>query len=347
MNELLTPISQLKLGFSASQVNFLQRQGVNTLGQFYEILQRHSSAMAKAGFSSSLLQQCRQLYRCFTQEMNFGSCIEFLPPLGFILDPKDSPTLMKHRADTQDDRLKLANYARALEDELPREYLLTDSMQEVRNQLNLGACTGFGSTSAREFLEGKALSPGFAYRGAKMLDGMPNVEGSYQEYCYQFFVEYGQLPEHAYDYERCLCNEDITPYLGDAKRFKINNYLDLMVEPKYLSVVLKAALCGMLTDEITPRPVSISLAVYESFVGDSARRFGLIPIPFEGETLHGGHAMSVAGYTELYGTTYFVVQNSWGESWAKDNPLELPGYALISEGFITQNGLVGELLMMI
>lgn len=347
MSELLTPVTQLDTRFSSKQYSFLQSKGIGTLGQFYEALQKNPLVMAKADFPVSLIQTFRQKYEVLRDVLNFGNCIEFLPPLGLILDPKDSPELMKHRADTQADRLKLANVAKKFEAELPREFLLTDLMRKVPNQLSLGSCTGFGSTSAREFQEAITLSPGFAYRGAKMIDGMPHVEGSYQEYCYRFFVEYGHLPEHEFDYDKCLCNEDIKPYLSKAKRFKIDSYLDLIVEPKHLSLVLKAALCGMLTNDITPRPVSISLAVYDSFVGESARQFGLISIPFEGETLQGGHAMAVAGYTELYDTTYFVVQNSWGETWAKDNPIGLPGYALIPEGFINQRGLVGELLMMI
>jgi hypothetical protein len=347
MNELLTPVTQLDAGFSSAQYSFLHGKGIGTLGQFCEALKKNSLVMFQAGFSSSLRDTLRHKYDSLVHALNFGNCIEFMPPLGFILDPKDSPELMKHRAETQGERLKLANVAKKLEEKLPREFMLTDMMRKVPNQLSLGSCTGFGSTSAREFLEAISLSPGFGYRGAKMLDGMPHVEGSYQEYCYRFFVKYGQLPEHEFDYEKCLCNEDIKPYFRRAKRFKIKGYVDLIVEPKHLSLVLKAALCGMLTPDISPRPVSISLAVYDSFVGESARQFGLISVPFEGEALQGGHAMAVAGYTELYGTSYFVVQNSWGEAWAKDNPLGLPGYALIPEGFINQPGLVGELLMTI
>lgn len=344
INEHLTPLSELKLGLSSKQVGLLKKQGICTLAQLYEALQRRLPLLEKYGFSLSLLERCRTEYSCFSQNTTYGCCIETIPPLGFVLDPKDSPALMQHREETKSERFQLAQHAYRLEEALPDEFLLTDYMQSVRNQLDLGACTGFGSTAAREYLSGEALSPGFAYRGAKMIDGMPDVEGSYQEYCYKFFVEYGQLKEREYTYEQCLADENIAPYLVDAKRYKIWNYLDMMVESEYLAVVLKAALCGMLSDDLTPRPISISVAVYESFVGESARRYGLIPVPFEGESLLGGHAMCVAGYTKLYGECYFVVQNSWGSRWAKDNPAGLPGYALIPENFITKDGLVGELL---
>ena len=316
MSELLQPIHCLDVGLSTHQISKLVEHGIVTLGQLYETLQKKADFWIAQGVDETTKARCLKNYQSLKQNVTFGNSVALMPPLGWVLDPKDSPKLMQHREETRNDRLKLANVAKALKDQLPDEFLLTEYMQPVRNQAHLGACTGFGSTSAREFLDGVALSPGFAYRGAKMLDGMPDVEGSYQEYCYQFFVKYGQLFEHEYDYDKCLCDEDIGPYLPDAKRFKIHNYLDLIVPPEHLSLVLKAALCGQLDDDISARPVSISVAVYESFLGDSARRFGLIPVPYEGDTLCGGHALSVCGFVQLYDICYFVVQNSWGTSWA-------------------------------
>ncbi len=173
---------------------------------------------------------------------------------------------------------------------------------------------------------------------------MPEVEGSYQQYCYEAMVRYGHVLESSYSYDQCLQNVDVSPWLKEAKKFSIDHYMDLIVEPEYQSTVLKAALCGALSDDLTPRPVSISVAVYDSFLGDSARRFGLIPLPYETETLRGGHALAIAGFTQLYGSTYYLAINSWGVDWAKDSPIE-PGYALIPESFINTQGLVGELLM--
>ena len=67
-----------------------------------------------------------------------------------------------------------------------------------------------------------------------------------------------------YTYEQCLRNESIEPYKGKAKRYQIRNYLDLLVEPEHRSVVIKATLSGMLSKDLTPRPVSVSVAVHQS-----------------------------------------------------------------------------------
>lgn len=101
---------------------------------------------------------------------------------------------------------------------------------------------------------------------------------------------------------------------------------------------------GALDEQVSPRPVSVSLALYDGFSGESAYRYGLIPMPFPGEKIRGGHAMVVVGWTQLYDRCYFVIQNSWSERWAADNPLDLPGYALVPESYINTKGLVGELL---
>jgi hypothetical protein len=55
--------------------------------------------------------------------------------------------------------------------------------------------------------------------------------------------------------------------------------------------------------------------------------------------------MCVCGYTTIYDVNYFLVINSWGEEFANENPLGLPGYALIPEAYIAKPGLVGELLL--
>lgn len=345
MTNLLTPLTELDLSISAAQKNQLSNYGIVTLAQLSEMLRSRPSSVRGLGLDpDKLMQSCLHQYECLQQEINFGCAVQFLPPLGWVLDPQESQILVQHRHDTQEERALLAAKACEYEARLPDECLLIEGMAPVRHQLNLGACTGFGSTAAREYLVEDILSPGFLYRLAKQLDGMPEVEGSYQQYCYEGMVQYGHVSETSYSYDQCLQDVDISPWLREASRFSIDHYMDLIVEPEYQSTVLKAALSGALSPDLSPRPVSISVAVYDSFLGDSARRFGLIPLPFDGETLQGGHAMAVAGYTQLYDTTYFVIQNSWGSDWAKESPIT-PGYALIPESFINQQGLVGELLM--
>lgn len=61
-------------------------------------------------------------------------------------------------------------------------------------------------------------------------------------------------------------------------------------------------------------PVAIGVNVYESFFDTDDN--GIVAIPDEAsETLYGGHAMIIIGWITIGSTEYWVVQNSWGETW--------------------------------
>ncbi|MFW8589269.1 C1 family peptidase [Glaciecola sp. 2405UD65-10] len=346
--DIFTPIDELNFASLTRQhAATLKRSGIATFAHLNEALRRESKQPKLYGIQTKALREdCMQYEKKVTRgnlAYNKGPII--VPPMGMVLDAKDSPTIMQRRQNTQSERLALSQLAQSLEDELPKEYLLNDLMQDVRNQQYLGSCTGFGSINSREFLVQLALSPGFAYRGAKMLDGYPYLEGSWQEFAFEFMVKHGAVLESEYPYEMCLNEECIEPYLDIATTFAISSYVDLMVEHEYLVSVLKAALSGYLMPELGPQPVSISVAVYESFCDYAAYSTGLIPVPLASEKQEGGHAMCVCRYTSLYGVDYFLVINSWGKSFAQNSPLGLPGYALIPAAYIATPGLVGELLM--
>lgn len=342
---MLTPLAESGLSLTAHQLSTLRDKGIVTVVQLVEGLRERSKGMANllSIHSQTLLQECEQRFPVLLdQAITFTR--PFMPTLGCVLDPKDSPKLMQHRYDTKTERQVLAEHCQAFKDTLPEECLLVKGMAEVGDQLTLGSCTSFGSTAALEYVVKHLISKGFTYIATKQLDGMPDQEGSYQEYCYQSFYQIGHVLKEDYSYDQCLRGESIENYKDLAKQFRIRNYLDLLVEPEDRSLVIKAVLNGMLSDQLSARPVSISVAIHQSFVDASAYRYGLIPLPFEGDELIGGHALCIAGYTKLYDSTYFIVQNSWGTNWAADNPLGYAGYALIPEAYINSPYLVGELL---
>jgi hypothetical protein len=338
--KMFLPLEQLLFSsLNEKSIKSLKQQGIATFAHLNELLERHPDKMKKFNINElgKLRQECEQfLKKNFGSESGYSRAPIVLPPMGMILDPKDSDTIMQRRQDTKQERLELAQSIQSLQSQLPDEYMLNHYMQAV---------TGFGAINAREYLIQMALSPGFAYRGAKTIDGHPHLEGSWLESNFEFMYRYGSVPETEYTYEQCQNNEPIEPYMRMAKKFKIGPYADLMVEPEYLPIVLKAALSGFLMPELDPQPVAISVAVYESFCDRSAYTTGLIPVPMEGEKRQGGHAMCVCGYTTIYDVNYFLVINSWGEEFANENPLGLPGYALIPEAYIAKPGLVGELLL--
>lgn len=69
-------------------------------------------------------------------------------------------------------------------------------------------------------------------------------------------------------------------------------------------------------------PVIIICNIYDSFYKTGAD--GIVP-SISGN-LCGSHAMLIVGYVVINGTTYYIVQNSWGPEWAKN------GYCYIKVG---------------
>lgn len=351
MNKLLlTPIDALPFqSLNQQSIRLLKKMGIVSLGLLIDLIEKRTNNLSQFKLKSTQIKKEYQEYiKINAQEgkaYNFNRQPVIIPPMGMVLDPADSTVIMQRRKETKQQRVELAELANTLNKQLPKECLLVDKMQAVRNQENLGACTGFGSINAREYLVQKELSPGFAYRGAKYLDGHPDLEGSWQEFAFEFMHQYGSIKETDYTYQQCLDNQCIKPYLNKATKYKLNAYVDLMVESEHLPIVLKAALSGYLMPEIEPQPVAISLILYESFCDWSAFSTGLIPVPLAIEKQQGGHAMCVCGYTILYDIPYFIVINSWGLDFASNSPINLPGYALIPEAYIAKAGLVGELIL--
>ena len=169
------------------------------------------------------------------------------------------------------------------------------------------------------------------------------------KHAFEFMYSHGAILEKAYPYVTCMQdvkdNKSLLEYLPFAGWRRIPAYLDLLTQPELLVDLIKAVLCGQLLRGIPPKPVAISVAVYDSFTDASAFRYGFIPLPLEGEDLHGGHAMCICGYTWYNGQEYFIAQNSWGDDWAQYNPLGLPGYALIPPQFISAKNMVWELFI--
>ena len=234
--------------------------------------------------------------------------------------------------------------------------LLTDWATEVRSQGTLGSCTGWGSTANRELLVSReVLSPLFAYMGAKFLDGRPDTQGSWQHFCFEFFERYGHLHEADLPYTDRPADLSVEPYLDRASALRTDGFSDILLDPDDRAMqptLIKAVVAGQLNGDLGPQPVSISIALYESWDSAATSVYGLVVVPdVIVERLLGGHAMCVLGYMDAdaednpYGIDYFIVKNSWGKGWAAENPTGLPGYCLIPAAYFTHTKLLWECLV--
>lgn len=351
-------------GLSKESMHNLRAYGIVTCAQLRDLLNKAHCADKISRLFGKSVSEVRSLVGPTLDRLLLGSAsfkgkdrLFPLPSLTGIVGPASaSSVLSARRAKHIVGRKKVVQALLALKKkgDLPTRMMLTDWMTEVGDQGRLGSCTGWGSTANREFLARDRLSPLFGYGLAKYLDGRPDLEGSWQYFCFEGFARFGQLHERDYPYTDTPKDLAVEPFFDQANEFKSKGFADVRLDPEdshLQSLLFKAILSGRLNGELGPQPVSTSIAVYESFDSVTTAQYGLVTVPIDGENLLGGHAMCVVGYIDgndpdgLYDTDYFLVKNSWGTEWAPQNPLGLPGYAIIPALYFTKPSLHWEALL--
>lgn len=359
---LLMPICQLNV--PTDFVQRCHRLGIVVYGQLLEFADRQDARLGVL-FDRPVDQAHRLVYGLSKHAVASPNSRRFrrsrfrMPPVNGIRGPMTlSDRIMAGRRQTVADRKFLVAKLCALREraDLPTKQLVTEYMTPVGNEGSSGFCTGWGSTGAREFFrQGEELSPLFAYAMAKALDGAPDVQGSWQYFCFLGFAEIGHVRDRDCPYTDHPQSLEIDPYRDSAAEFRVPAYADVLLEreDRHLqSTLLKAILAGELGPDMGPAPVSVSLAVYPPWNTTMAADYGLIALPTTGEECLGGHAMTLVGYIEagdldgLYDTTFFVCKNSWSEKWARHSPIQ-PGYALIPEAYLAAPDLLWESLVVV
>lgn len=69
-------------------------------------------------------------------------------------------------------------------------------------------------------------------------------------------------------------------------------------------------------------PMCFGMTVYESFMTDEVARTGIVPMPKVTESVVGGHAIVIEGYSEKFDS--FIIRNSWGTSWGQGGYCRIP-----------------------
>ncbi|MBQ9813184.1 MAG: hypothetical protein IJM54_07700 [Thermoguttaceae bacterium] len=91
-----------------------------------------------------------------------------------------------------------------------------------------------------------------------------------------------------------------------------------------------------------PSPIVAAFTMFgTSCKSVAARRSGKWTLPISGEAPIGAHALVIFGYrddpsaTEV-GGGYFIARNSWGEGYACESPIRMPGYSLIPYTYVAK-----------
>jgi Papain family cysteine protease len=234
---------------------------------------------------------------------------------------------------------------------LPTKVDLGDRMQPVGNQGPHPTCVGWATSAVREFHLGRAMSAGYAYRGAKSRDGWTGP-GSWQRFAFEHFFQTGHVEEPVYPYTSAIRELPIAPFDEVAAIAKASGFANLPVQqPTILPQTIKAVLAGRFSPLLGPQPVAVSLMICPSFTSTSTALDGLIPMPLPGEQPAFGHAMVITGYFDAadpenpFGIDYFLVRNSWGTIWASENPFNRPGHALVPTKYLATPNLTSEAII--
>jgi hypothetical protein len=235
----------------------------------------------------------------------------------------------------------------------PAPSVLTLATPDVRDQGQLGSCTGFCGTEAYEILWNykygafpPVLSPAFLYYeervnilkekiGADNGANMVNID--------QALTKYGITTEALYAYPT---SDKSTAYktppsataISTALGYKISSYT-------LINTGDTAAVKNCLRNHI---PVMMGLNVYDNtrtyayFEGLTTKSYTYNPLTAAGKlvsglTLMGGHATPIVGYDDT--KKAFLVQNSWGTSWGLNGYYYMPYSVFASTKIVPQGGV--------
>lgn len=189
----------------------------------------------------------------------------------------------------------------------------------VRDQGDLGSCTGFAAIGFRESLLLQTtkpfvgLSPLYIYYWERVREHTINNDaGATIRSAVKTLRKFGAAPEALWPYDISKFRDRPSPEaIAAAKDYTISAYhrVNNIIEMKQALAI--------------KHPIIIGIEVWESFESDEVKKTGIVPIPdFRTEMMLGGHALCVVGYNDA--KRVFLVKNSWGTDWGVDGYCTIP-----------------------
>ena len=201
---------------------------------------------------------------------------------------------------------------------IPDKVDLRPFCSAVEDQGSLGSCTAQALAGNVELLDRKIdgeysdVSRLFIYYNERLLEGTVNEDsGAFIRDGIKTLAKQGVCAESLWDYDiNKFTDKPIDECYKDALDRRIVSY-------KRLSGVSDMLSC--LADGY---PIVFGIGIYESFETKEVAKTGIVPMPEADETMIGGHAVLSCGYDMA--KKWFIVRNSWGESWGDKGYFYLP-----------------------
>lgn len=203
----------------------------------------------------------------------------------------------------------------------------------VRNQGNLGSCTGFSSiVGVLEYYfkntnnDTTQFSPLFQYKMTRNLMNLKGDTGASIRASLKSLAVFGAVPEKDYPYTADLTKFDLEP--NENLKFLAQNFQAL----KYVRVDQRNMLQSDILKELRKYsaaniPITFGFTVYNDAwrQANMTGSEGAFPFPTTTDDIAGGHAVCIAGHNDskvitnrsngVKTTGAFLFKNSWGSSW--------------------------------
>jgi C1A family cysteine protease len=197
---------------------------------------------------------------------------------------------------------------------LPKHVDLRDKMSAVKNQGELGSCTGHAIAGALEYLYPSRpnFSRLFIYYNERAVEGTINEDAGAQ-------IRTGVKSVAKVG----ACKETLCPYDPEkfTKKPTVKAYADAAknVISSYRRVTSLQALKYALSKG---SPVVFGFQVFAGFESEETAETGMLAMPESHEEPLGGHAVLAVGYDERKGLV--IVRNSWGRQWGDKGYFYMP-----------------------
>lgn len=178
----------------------------------------------------------------------------------------------------------------------------------IRDQLDEGACTGFGTTGVIEtVLKCEPLAPQFVYFNARVPEATQDVDaGAYIADAVAGVGLYGAPKETVYPY--------VTKEF--AQRPTYEAYTDGMHLKEKLQAPQRILSLPQFKHALASGfPVVFGFSVPEYFMSDEVANTGWVRVPVNSDRMIGGHCVFADGFDDRSSKPFVWCVNSWSAAW--------------------------------